>query len=232
MSTKQIEKRASYTLFSVTQEDRESRSKRIRDFFKEQPALAYLMAAFDFEWTVRRAIVLMSKCPISVIKARLNDKRYSGWNAYQDAWTCCVQKTRDDGTPTLGRIIFGGDLSTDISKDERDTIQAAMDFRNRLVHGIAGSIPADKADEAFYLLLNASRRITTYVNEHNKRGMFARAYGPLARCKKCSKRKGCKFQSAKKVAEEQAKNRKIKTEGRYQTTNSQFSQFSSTKRAK
>ena len=211
MCTKQTEKRASYTLFSVTQEDRESRSKRIRDFFKEQPALAYLMAAFDFEWTVRRAIVLMSKCPISVIKARLDEKQYSGWNAYQGAWTCCVQKTRNDGTPTLGRIIFGGDSSTDISKEERATVQAAMNFRNRLVHGIAGSIPADKADEAFDLLLNASKRLSVYVDEHNERVMFARAYGPLARCKKCSKRKGCNFQSAKKAALAKAKRMEGKT---------------------
>ena len=68
MNTKQTEKRAFYTLSSVTQEDRESRSKRIRDFFKEQPALAYLMAAFDFEWTVRRA---MSKLVTATAGMRL-----------------------------------------------------------------------------------------------------------------------------------------------------------------
>lgn len=197
-------KRASYTLFSVTQEDRTKRSARIREFFKVQPALAYLMAAFDFEWTVRRAILLLGKCPIPVIKARFDNKRYAGWSDYQGAWTCCVQKTRNDGTPTLGRVIFGGPSDCDISKEERASVQKAMEFRNRLVHGLSGSIPADEAKEKFKLLLTASERITNYVDDHSERRMFSIANRPLARCNKCPRRKRCKFPDDKAIAKKTA----------------------------
>ena len=208
MNTNPNAKRTSYTLFSVTQEDRKSRSQRIRDYFRLQPALAYLMAAFDFEWTVRRAILLLSKCPIPVIKTTFDIKRYAGWNDYQGAWTCCVLKTRDDIHQTLGRVIFGGTSESDISKEERASLQQAMNFRNRLVHGIAGSIPADKTDEAFELLLTSSERIAAYVDGHSKRGMFQIASRPMVGCKKCPKWRRCKFQQEKKAAEERAKVRK------------------------
>ena len=197
-------KRASYTLFSVTQEDRKSRSQRIRDFFQSQPALAYLIAAFDFEWTVRRAILLLSKCPLSVIKARFDNKRYAGWRDYQGAWTCCVQKTRNDGTPILGRVILGGPSDCEISKEERASVQKAMEFRNRLVHGLSGSIPADEAKEKFKLLLTASERITKFVDDHSERRMFSIAYRPLAGCNKCPRRNRCKFPDDKANAKKAA----------------------------
>lgn len=197
--------RKSYTLFSVTREDRKSRSQRIRGFFQTQPALAYLTAAFDFEWTVRRAILLMSKCPIPVIKARFDIKLYAGWNEYQDAWRCCVQRTRNDGTPTLEQVVFGGLTTGKALKEMQASLKKAMVLRHRLVHGLSGSIPTDEADEKFDLLLTASESLTAFVDSHADRPMFSIANGPLAKCSKCPKRKRCKFQREKKTAKERAK---------------------------
>ena len=199
---------SSYTLFSVTKENRQSRSERIRSLFNEQPALGYLLAVFDFEWTVRRAVLLLSKCPITVIKARFESKHYSGWATYQGCWTKCVQKTRDDVMPSLCQIIFAKDANTDITKEERALVQKAMQLRHQLVHGLSGSIPSDKASVFFPLLLMWSERITTFVDGIATKPMFARASNPLSRCMKCKRRNRCRFPRERQAANEAAERKK------------------------
>ncbi len=187
MSTKQTKKRASYTLFSVTQEDRESRSKRIRDFFKEQPALAYLMAAFDFEWTVRRAIILMSTCPTALVKKAMEVKKVSGLGAYHRCWTNYVQKMRKGTTPNLIEIVFDDPKETLSKTEQIHLLEKAMQLRHRLVHGVTGNIPADEAKDLLNMILSASEKITDYINDHAEKRMYARVIRRRERCKTCNK---------------------------------------------
>lgn len=205
-----------YTLFSVTHETRESRSKRIRTLFEKQPVLGFLVAVFDFEWTIRRAIVMMSGCPAMVIKARFDNKDYSGWRHYQDCWRVCVKQTRDDDIPTLARVVCGGLLEEDASEEDKKAIQAAMDLRSRLVHGLSGNLPRSQTDTAFELLMCATERIVNFVEERSGKSMFERLYKPRARCNTCRRR--CEFKQerldAKKRANEKHAGKRRKSESK------------------
>lgn len=194
----------SYTLFSVTHETRESRSERIRALFREQPVFGYLLAVFDFEWTIRRAVVMMSGCPASVIKERFESKKYTGWSAYQGCWTKCVQKTLGDNIPDLACVAYGVPSEDVLGTEDKKKIQAAMNLRNKLVHGLSGTLPRDKADAGFELLLSATERIVAFVEGRCGRSMFERLYNPRARCKRCLRQKRCKFPEERAKAKELA----------------------------
>lgn len=189
----------SYTLYWVTRETRASREQRIRDIFAKEPAYGYLMAAFDFEWTIRRAIVLMNPCPTMTINTHLKDKKYSGWKGYLTCWRKYVQEIRKDGTPSLGRLVFGGPVETDISDEESNLIENAMQLRHQLVHGIKGGIPANDADPCFERLLEASRKISIYVDGHAEKKMHDRVTRTVKRCKGCPVFRKCPFQAFRDV---------------------------------
>lgn len=190
-----------YTLFSVTHETRELRSKRIRELFRAQPVLGYLVAVFDFEWTIRRAVVMMSACPAMVIKARFDSKKYSGWSAYQGCWTRCVQNTRGDVIPSLQCVALGASSEEALTAEEKKSIQAAMNLRNKLVHGLSGNLPRDRADDGFKLLLSSTERIVQFVETCCGKSMFTRISNPRSRCRKCSRWKRCRFQKERKTAQ-------------------------------
>ena len=201
---------ASYTLFFVTRETRESRSKRIREFFKLQPVLGYLMAVIDFEWTIRRAIVMMSGCPASVIRERLETKRYSGWGAYKECWRLCVEETRADGIPTLEHVVFDGDITV----EKQEAIGLAFLLRHKVVHGQASSLPKAKANMGLEVLLGASENIVKFVDGHYGKSMFSRIYKPRIRCKHCPRQTHCRFPQEKARAEDLAKERQTRAAGR------------------
>lgn len=182
-------------LFSVTQEDRARRSAQIREFFKVQPALAYLMAAFDFEWTVRRAIVLMGTCPTSVLHERFKNRKYAGWKNYQHCWNKMVLGFRADIFETLDEIVLGRHETQEEKEKDSSPIGLAMKLRHRLVHGLSGSIPVEDADRGFDALLNGSERLSEYVDHHAEKPMHSRVARTIARCRTCSKyRRECQCQ--------------------------------------
>ena len=183
-----------YTLFSVTNENRDIRSKRIRKVFRLKPAWGYLLAAFDFEWTVRRAIVLMGVCPTSVIHARFKTKKYAGWLDYQHCWAEMVRRVRRESIPELDIIATDGQTRDVDAKSTSDSIVAAMKLRHKLVHGIDGTIRAINANVGFEILISASERVSRYVDEHAEKGMFERATRTIARCQHCSRVKRCPYQ--------------------------------------
>ncbi len=200
----------SYTLFFVTRETRESRSRRIRDFFKVQPVLGYLMAVIDFEWTIRRAIVMMSGCPASVIRERLETRKYSGWGAYKDCWRLCVEETRNDGIPTLEHVVFGDDITA----EKQEAIGLAFLLRHKVVHGQASSLPKVKANAGLEVLLVASENIVKFVDGHYGKSMFSRVYNPRARCKSCPRRTRCRFPQERARASALAEERHARDVGR------------------
>lgn len=49
------------------------REKRIREFLRSDPALAVLLAAAHFEWTVCRAVLFMSNTPNVVLREKMSN---------------------------------------------------------------------------------------------------------------------------------------------------------------
>ena len=184
-------KNASCTLYWVTRETRASRSSRIRDVFEKEPAWGYLMAAFDFEWTVRRAIVLMSTCPTAVLGMAMEARKPSGLLAYNNCWNRYVKKLRQDEIPDIIDIAFDDFTNRQTQKSRVDQLNEAMQLRHRLVHGISGSIPAEKASNCFNMLLSASENISAYVDTHAEKKMNDRVIRRQERCNGCQRRKAC-----------------------------------------
>lgn len=195
--------RGPYTLFSVTHETRTLRRKRIRELFTTQPVLGYLVAEFDFEWTIHRAIVMMSECPASVIKAHFEIQQSSGWFAYQRCWEKCVKNTRNDVVPTLGRVAFGGPAEKDITAEQQGAIKQAIQLRHNLVHGLSGNLPRPKADMGFELLVAATERIVQFTEGRCGKPMFARIHKPLSICTNCQRH--CAFKKERERAQALAK---------------------------
>lgn len=200
------EQEVSYTLFYVLRETRESRSKRIREFFKIQPVLGYLMAVIDFEWTIRRAIVMMSGCPAGVIKRLLETKKYSGWREYKDCWRICVEEMRGVGMPTLEHVVFGGT----ITGEKQEAMCAALLLRHRVVHGQESSLPKDKAKEGLEVIIGASENIVQFVDKHYGKPMFSRIHKPRIQCSKCLRRLRCRFPQARDEAQTVAEERRAR----------------------
>ncbi len=180
----------SNTLYWVTKERRQERESRIREIFVKEMALGYLMAAIDFEWTIRRAIVLMNTCPTAILKKALEVKRVSGLSTYCECWTKYVQAIRKDTTPNVLAIIFDSPQAVVPTNDKFKSLQEAMALRHRLVHGVSGGIPVEKGKECFERLLSASKKISEYVDAHADKCMQKRVVRRQERCHTC-KMKGC-----------------------------------------
>jgi len=179
-----VRRSKSYTLFSVTKEDRTSRTARIRELFKVEPLLAFLMAAFDFEWTVRRAIVAMSPCPTKKIHDMFAECEVNGLPAYKDVWKSLVGELRVDVSRSIGGALADVAKVKGLSANHFVNVGNVIKLRHVLVHGIRGSVKAEKVDSGFELLLRASEAISEYVDAHAKRKLYSRIVRRSA-CNKC-----------------------------------------------
>ncbi len=182
---------ASYTLYWVTLETRASREQRIREIFAKEPAWGYLMAAFDFEWTIRRAIILMSICPTALVKKSLEIGHVSSLGSYHKCWCKYVKRVLGDSIPDLIDIVFDDPNVALTTKDKIRLLEDAMQLRHRLVHGVSGSIPAKLAKDFFETLLTASKKISAYVDTHAEKHMNERVIRRQERCDKCEKKRKC-----------------------------------------
>ncbi len=96
------------------------REKRIREFLSREPAIAVLLAAAHFEWTVSRAIMFLSRTPNKELRERL--MRCNGLGAYKDFWRAEV--LLDPPAPSLPEIVRHWSSFTE-----------AFDLRHGLIHG-------------------------------------------------------------------------------------------------
>jgi hypothetical protein len=126
----------------------EQRQARIRSLFtKHEMTAAVLLAAADFEWTVRRGILLLGKSPRREIRISVLAKCF-GLDSYRDAWASEVGLTRK----TLPRVINGwGYFRTQ-----------AFPLRNKIIHGIQGTTGLKYATERAESILEASRDVVNY----------------------------------------------------------------------
>ncbi len=99
----------------------EFREKRIRDFLAREPAIAVILAAVHFEWTVSRAILFLSRKPNKELRHTLQAS-CSGLQGYNRCWKETV--TLATPGPALNQIVTNWFLVTE-----------AFDLRNGLVHG-------------------------------------------------------------------------------------------------
>jgi hypothetical protein len=132
----------------------DARHSKIRRHIEKDAALGLILAAIDFEWTVRRAILALGKSPTKIIKEEvLATGRRSGLKHYEECWSSEVLPLHRNNP--LSELI-----------GEWETLRKAFFLRNKLVHGLA------TAGEPFArfrtdTLLAASRKLFDFSQEHD-----------------------------------------------------------------
>ena len=139
------------------------RQEKIRSFLKLEPAIAVILAAADFEWTVRRAILALGCSPTPEIRQRWKDKHLSGPDAYKDEWKKEVKpRTHSD----LARVV----------PDWRAFKGTAYRLRHELVHGSSGTAGVVYASRAVTTILKGTKAVADHAELHG-----APVYGRVIR---------------------------------------------------
>jgi hypothetical protein len=123
----------------------QKRHQMIRSFLDKEPAIAVLLAAADFEWTVRRAILA---CGSSSIKD-LRQRKLNGPFAYAACW-------KTEVTPRFHKT-----LQTVIR--DWELFRRAFQLRHKLIHGIQGTTGRDYACRQVEIIISASNSIVEFA---------------------------------------------------------------------
>lgn len=127
------------------------RHSKIRSFLiKGQDSIAVILAAVDFEWTVRRAILSLGTRATKEIRKSL--ETIYGLDSYKEIWNLEVKPRM---STTIVIVIPGWHGVTE-----------AFKFRNRLVHGVVGAIARKNAENSVNSLLQASQDLEVFCGRH------------------------------------------------------------------
>jgi hypothetical protein len=136
-----------------------TRHARIKGFLtEEEPVISVILAAADFEWTVRRAILALGRSPNANIRTGVLAK-CSGLDKYRDAWKVEVKPRFGSGLPEVIADWAG--------------FRDAFGLRHRLVHGVAGTTGIDYAATRVESVLRASADLAAFAAA-NGIDLFAR----------------------------------------------------------
>lgn len=96
------------------------REQKVRSYLSREPGISLLLAAVNFEWTVSRAVLFLSRTPNAELRRQMAD--YYSLDAYKDLW-------RDEVMPTGNRRPLA-----EIVQNWSE-VRKAFEARNKLVHG-------------------------------------------------------------------------------------------------
>ena len=138
----------------------EDRHQRIRSFIAKVPTVAVILSTADFEWTTRRAVLALGRSPTKVINQQFRSEKLGGLSALKKLWQTEVK-------PRLG-----SDLAT-VVPDWQYLFEKAFDLRNKLIHGVQGSVGVDYAQKRVEAILAATKAVAEYA-EQNKGSVYKR----------------------------------------------------------
>jgi hypothetical protein len=129
------------------------RAKKIRNYLNEDPMIAILLAAANFEWTVGRCIVFFSSSPNVEVRERL--ARCHGLDQYKDLWKDEVAKN-DPVVPPLAQVVRNW-----------MEFKKAFELRHKLIHG-RGTCSRNMALEPIELMLSAVNDLNEFALSRGK----------------------------------------------------------------
>jgi len=133
---------------------RAQREEKIRSFLEEDPAVAIILAAADFEWTVRRAILALGRSPTKNIRLGVLAKCH-GLEHYKDAW-------KQEVTPRMGIGL------AQLIPEWQFFKEKAYDLRHKIIHGAASRVTVRFATPRLDAILAASAAVIRCADEHNE----------------------------------------------------------------
>lgn len=130
------------------------RHQKIRSFLPSEPVIAILLAAVDFEWTVRRAVIALGRNSNRHIRDTVLN-RCHGADDYKKAWATEVKARLSKGLP-------------EVVPNWKFLKEEAYLMRHRVVHGLYGMPSSKKAAERTEAFLAASRAIHEFALVHGE----------------------------------------------------------------
>lgn len=129
------------------------RHEKIIGFLNDgETVIATLLAAVDFEWTVRRGVLALGHSSNVEIRSGVL-ANCSGLNKYKDAWSKEVKRRFGKGLP-------------DIISDW-DGFKKAFALRHQLVHGVEGTTGQRYAEKRILIMLQASKEVAGFAQLHS-----------------------------------------------------------------
>jgi hypothetical protein len=127
----------------------EHRHTKIRSFLPDEPVIAILLAAVDFEWTIRRAIIALgTNTNRSIRDTVLN--RCHGPDDYKNAWKLEVK----------GRL---GKSLADVIPNWEFIKKDAFLLRHQVIHGLKGLPSSKKTSERVDAFLEGSQAVANFA---------------------------------------------------------------------
>ena len=128
----------------------QARHTKIRSFLQNEPVISVLLAASDFEWTIRRAIIAMSKRPNKQIRDLL--RKTHGLDNYKKIWNREVKPICGKGLPEV--------------VPEWDRFKnTSFPLRDKIIHGIKVSPGKSYAILQTERILTASTAVVEFAKE-------------------------------------------------------------------
>jgi hypothetical protein len=135
--------------YSVSIEDRLSKLQRLVS--EGDHCIALVVAAADFERTIRRAIVGLAAEPTADVRERI-EKKYNTIGKYNLAWARFVEPVRKS--------------SLQEALSEFDDVKNAFRSRNKLVHGQQGGAKLDYVMPRLEIITTGTARLTEFALLH------------------------------------------------------------------
>jgi hypothetical protein len=143
-----------FPMFLVN-DTKEERRKKITGFLDSgEPAVAVLLAAANFEWTVRRTIIALGKSPtahFTQVGGLL--ERCTGLDRYKKVW-------KDEVSPRTGKRLAEVIVNWQYFKKN------AYPLRHKLIHGAQGTTGRNYANDRIESMLAAAENLIDF--SHSK----------------------------------------------------------------
>ena len=135
---------------------RNKRRKTIFGYAHFDPGMGVVLAAMDFEWTCRRAILALSKTPTTILYEKYF-KGYTTSKKLNEAWDSEVLPYLQPKC-SLDEVVCKNGIILQQVLD-------AMQCRNVVVHGTESRVSAQECRWAVCLLEYACDNVATFVHE-------------------------------------------------------------------
>lgn len=143
--------------------DKRAKRRRIIFGYAQMDAQhGVLLAAMDFEWTCRRAILALSKNPTVVIYEKFIGD-YSAFTGLTKAW-------QEEVMPNIEGAITLQDLVS--RKIQWNLVRAAMQCRNMIIHGTESRVADQECRWAVCVLEDACDVVAYFAKKQDSKGIF------------------------------------------------------------
>ena len=155
-------------MFLVSDGSRKYRKEVIDRVAGEDMVLRVLLAAIDFEWTLRRTILALGWSPTKVLADKFDQSKYRKIEGLKKLWNDEVVVRVGESTPTVVELVNEHPFANKKNKRSWDCLCEAWDLRHKLVHGLQGCCGEDYGRRMSDVLLFATDRLVEFAEKHGK----------------------------------------------------------------